>query len=68
MLSSSTAFRHFDDGVKVVKLIISLAEKSPTLSSRGTAFYALGLLAEVMEAREVIEECNWEANEGPSYV
>jgi len=38
------------------------------LSLRGTAFYVLGLLADVLEAREVIEECNWEPNEGPSYI
>jgi len=68
MLSSSTGFCNLDDTGEVVKLLVYFAEKSPVLSFRGTAFYVLGLLADVPEVREVIESCNWEPNEGPSFI
>jgi len=45
----------------VITNILEIAEKSPCLSLRGTAFYVLGMLSRTEKAKGILEAVNWES-------
>ncbi|KAJ3054639.1 hypothetical protein HK097_001247 [Rhizophlyctis rosea] len=50
----------------IIKDIIAIAENSPILSLRGTAFYVLGLVARTAAGVDALEEHGWESVLSPS--
>jgi len=46
---------------KAIPIIVNLAENSPILSIRGTAFYVLGMLSRTEEGRHILDSLGWES-------
>ena len=58
----------FLEEASVMPDIVAVAESSPVLSLRGTAFYALGLIARTQAGADLLEESGWEAIADPDRV
>ncbi|KAJ3033209.1 hypothetical protein HDV00_006652 [Rhizophlyctis rosea] len=50
----------------IIKDIIAIAENSPILSLRGTAFYVLGLISRTAAGVDALEELGWESVTSPN--
>ncbi|KAK4048462.1 hypothetical protein OIO90_005793 [Microbotryomycetes sp. JL221] len=50
----------FVDREDILETIVDVAEESPVFSLRGTAFFALGLIASTVEGVEMLEDLGWQ--------
>ncbi|KAM0751148.1 hypothetical protein T439DRAFT_374032 [Meredithblackwellia eburnea MCA 4105] len=49
----------------IIESIVEIAEDSPVYSLRGTAYFALGLIASTLEGVEILQDLGWESVVGP---
>lgn len=54
----------FLDEAEIVGDIIKIAERSQVLTLKGTAFFALGLVAKTMQGLEILLEHGWDGTTG----
>jgi len=59
--SSAKGFIQFLRAEGIVQHIVSLAENSPSLSMRGTCFYALGMMGKSLRGCKLLESVGWES-------
>ncbi|THH08497.1 hypothetical protein EW145_g2671 [Phellinidium pouzarii] len=64
-VASAEGGLHFLEEEEIIPVMLEIAECSPILSVRGTAFFAIGLVSSTAQGAEILDDYGWESTLSP---